>query len=90
VPHRRDARQSAVFRNSLATGGEEDWDCALCGFANKPRALGCNLCGSDHDALVLNYTAVREREREKKGSFALKARVLRRWVGGRIGAFCAS
>jgi len=48
-----------VFRNSLATDGEEDWDCALCGFANRPRALNCNLCGTDHDAIVCNYTAVR-------------------------------
>jgi len=59
VDDRQSSRQSAVFRNSLATDGEEDWDCALCGFANRPRALNCNLCGTDHDSIVSNYTAVR-------------------------------
>ena len=55
---RGEMSRDEIFRNSLMSTGEEDWDCALCSFGNRPRTFACNLCGTDRDTMVFNYSQV--------------------------------
>lgn len=42
----------ALYRNSLAETGEDDWTCAVCAFENRPRLKTCSLCGTSREVAV--------------------------------------
>jgi len=63
-PGRAETTRADVFRNSLHESGEEDWDCPLCGFGNRPRCFHCNLCGMDKDKVLLDRDRVAQCQRQ--------------------------